>query len=102
MADRLMIRFAGGHARFIYDDRLAPVAKALGPTEVMRVSHVEPAGSISSDGMQYLPWAPATNWIADMRPVGGPILVGENHLGFATRQKALEAEQYWLRKERGL
>jgi hypothetical protein len=35
--------------------------------------------------------------VADMAPVGGPLLGT-----YVTRQDALDAEREWLRKERGL
>lgn len=84
-----------GDCEAVYSDRLAEVF-AGEETETRRVSHVEPASTIGWD---------ADGWIADMRPVRGPVL----HDGFepdlpsnvkrpfATRQAALEAEVAWLR-----
>lgn len=73
----------GETVQHVYDDRLAPIATALGVTTTRRASHVEPHG----DG-----------WAADMSPVGGPVLL----LGgrpFRTRAAALKAERAWLDAE---
>ncbi len=79
-----------GRVAFIYDDALLGVARALrGHVERRRVSHVEPY----RDG-----------WMADMSPVGGPLLLADKltRTPFATRAAALEAERGWLREHRGL
>lgn len=68
-----------GTIRFIYDDKLAEVARGLnGTIHPCRASHVEP----TDDGQ----------WEADLSPVGGPVLGP-----FALRQDALDAEVDWLR-----
>ncbi len=78
MPQEIVIAFdALGRARSVYNDDLAPVLAALGPTSVVRASHVEP----DPDG----------GWYADLTPVGGPVL-----RGFKLRQEALDAELAWL------
>lgn len=75
-----------GGVQMIYDDRLTPEFAEFNPA-TRRASHVEPFGC---------------GWIADMRPVGGPVLFDEatsNPLGraaFRTRAEALAAERAWL------
>ena len=64
-----------GSLRCIYGEELE--LKALGKLAIARGSHVEP----DSDG----------NWIADMKPVNGPILGP-----FAKHSDALIAELKWL------
>lgn len=64
-----------GTARAIYDETLD--LTALGRIEIARASHVEP----NSGG----------RWLADLRPVGGPVLGP-----FARRSEALGAEVAWL------
>lgn len=68
-----------GTIRTIYSDDLMPAIAALGPAEVTRASHVEPAAG--------------GGWTADMGPSGGPVLGP-----FATRQEALDREVAWLRE----
>lgn len=94
-----------GTIRFVYSDALA--AAFDGETiHTVRASHVEPHPCYAG-------------WLADMRPVGGPV-IGSNGQwpgtyadggtvttacllrGFATRQEALDAERVWIRKEMGL
>jgi hypothetical protein len=65
-----------GEIRFIYDDTVAEVAKEVGPLTIKRASHVEPSGE---------------QWVADMSPVGGPMLGP-----FKTRSEALADERRWL------
>lgn len=64
-----------GAARYIYDE--AVDLTALGRLTIQRGSHVEP----DEKG----------NWIADLSPVGGPML-----RPFARRSEALQAEADWL------
>ena len=66
-----------GNARCIYDE-VIPLHQ-LGRIKVRRGSHVEPIAG----GM----------WIADMKPVNGPILGP-----FKIRSQALAAERRWLEK----
>jgi hypothetical protein len=66
-----------GRIKFIYDDTLAEVAAEVGGLSIKRASHVEPALD--------------KGWMADMAPVGGPVL-GPFH----TRGAALTAEREWL------
>jgi hypothetical protein len=49
-----------GTLRFIYDDDLASMLEDVGALSIARASHVEPH--------------PEGGWIADMDPVGGPVL----------------------------
>jgi hypothetical protein len=64
-----------GAARCIYDEALD--LAALGLLSIQRGSHVEP----DKDG----------RWIADLSPVGGPVL-----RPFARRSEAIQAEAAWL------
>lgn len=75
-----------GTVRFVYSDALAAVfdGEALHTT---RASHVEPCGR---------------GWMADMAPIGGPILFASDGNAFKTRQAALDAERAYIRKELGL
>lgn len=66
---------AGGDVRCIYDEGID--LRELGALKITRASHVEP----DSDG----------NWLADMGPVGGPVMGP-----FGTRSEALAAERAWL------
>ena len=66
-----------GNARCIYDETL-PLHQ-LGRIKIRRGSHVEPI--------------PSGQWIADMNPVGGPVLGP-----FNIRSQALAAERRWLEK----
>jgi len=66
-----------GNARCIYEETI-PLSQ-LGHIKIRRGSHVEPiAGG---------------QWIADMKPVDGPILGP-----FSIRSHALAAERRWLEK----
>ncbi len=65
----------GGGVRCVYDEALD--LRELGTLKITRASHVEP----DHDG----------NWLADMGPVGGPVLGP-----FGTRSEALAAERAWL------
>jgi hypothetical protein len=93
-ADLLIVFNADGTFEAVYDDRLLDVLDALGSITVARASHVEPA--------------PAGGWLADMAPVGGPVLLPESEQGsspgrgFRTRAEALAAERAWLLRERGI
>ena len=64
-----------GAVRCIYGESID--LHCLGSPNIMRASHVEPAG----DG----------RWIADLGPVGGPKLGP-----FDSRSQALAAENCWL------
>jgi hypothetical protein len=66
---------AGGRVRGIYGEEID--LAAFGPARISRASHVEP----DSQG----------RWIADLSPVGGPVLGP-----FEKRSEALGAEVYWL------
>lgn len=65
----------GGQVRCVYDERLD--LAALGRRVIRRGSHVEP----DTHGQ----------WLADLAPVGGPVLGP-----FALRSQALAAERAWL------
>lgn len=102
MEDNLdIIIEADGEIRFIYSDDLALALGGEGDLEIRRASHVEPATSFG--------WE-ADGWLADMRPVGGPLLYASKlddgrgtKVPFRTRQEALDAERnYLLEKELGL
>ena len=67
----------GGAVRCVYAEDLN--LHALGSLTIRRASHVEP----DEDGQ----------WVADLSPVGGPVL-----RGFGRRSDALEAELDWLEK----
>jgi hypothetical protein len=66
---------AAGDVRCIYDEGID--LRELGALKITRASHVEP----DQDG----------NWLADMGPVGGPVMGP-----FGTRSEALAAERAWL------
>jgi len=66
---------ADGQVWGIYGEEIA--LDALGPPRITRASHVEP----DANG----------RWLADMAPVGGPVLGP-----FVLRSEALEAEVAWL------
>jgi hypothetical protein len=64
-----------GEARCIYSEEID--LRCLGTLTIRRASHVEPA----ADG----------RWLADLSPVGGPVLGP-----FDLRTEALSAEVSWL------
>lgn len=64
-----------GAIRCLYSEQLD--LAALGSLEIARASHVEP----DADGQ----------WLADLAPIGGPVLGP-----FAARSMALAAEVEWL------
>ena len=64
-----------GQVRGVYGEEIA--LDALGPLRIERASHVEP----DSQG----------RWLADLSPVGGPVLGP-----YEKRSEALEAEVEWL------
>lgn len=66
-----------GNAYCIYDEAMN--LASLGRMKIRRGSHVEPFGD--------------DKWIADLSPVGGPILGP-----FVLRSRALAAERRWLEK----
>ena len=84
---------ADGRISHVYSDALAELLTGEGDARTRRASHVEPADGPYRSG-----------WVADMRPVGGPVLMdmvetGSNvwhHGPFATRAAALAAELAWL------
>ncbi len=80
---RVVVR--SGRLQAVYDDRLLGVLERASSStwNIRRASHVEP----DDDG----------RWMADMAPVGGPVLGP-----YVRRSDALEAETAWLRTERGL
>ena len=102
------IKIENGHLSFVYDDALADLLDE-GVVAVCRVSHVEPHPT-------------KTGWLADMSPVGGPVLGADDAVfrlhkdcdcdecermilamaPFKTRAGALNAEREWLTKEKGL
>jgi hypothetical protein len=67
----------GGVVRCVYDESLD--LTALGQVSIARASHVEP----DAHG----------RWLADLAPVGGPLL-----RPFSRRNDALAAEVAWLRR----
>lgn len=99
MSDLEIYVHGDGEVQAIYSD---DVADLVAGSEVRRASHVEPHPS-------------KPGWLADMRPVGGPVLgdgwhrdpamlEGELAAGirdlppFPTRKAALAAEVAWLRR----
>jgi hypothetical protein len=64
-----------GRIYCVYDEAFD--LAALGAMSIARASHVEPD--------------PAGRWLADLAPVGGPVLGP-----FALRSEALVAERAWL------
>lgn len=73
----LLIINQQGHGRCIYDETLP--LQQLGKIKIRRGSHVEPIEG--------------GKWIADMKPVDGPVLGP-----FNIRSQALAAERRWLEK----
>ncbi len=71
---RLIIE-ANGQVRGIYGEEID--LAALGSPRITRASHVEPDGQ--------------GRWLADLAPVGGPVLGP-----FERRSEALDAEVAWL------
>lgn len=67
-----------GTIRCIYHDALAELIQE-GSGTLQRASHVEP----DPERLGF--------WVADLSPVGGPVLNG-----FKLRQQALDAEVEWL------
>jgi hypothetical protein len=65
----------GGTVRCIYEEAID--LHALGTPTISRASHVEPDGQ--------------GRWLADLSPVGGPVLRPFDH-----RSQALDAERQWL------
>ena len=81
---RVVIEKSGAYS-FVYSDALASLVRP--DSETTRVSHVEPH--------------PDGGWIADMRPVGGPVLL-QGDRPFRLRSEALTAEREWLSSTWGL
>jgi len=75
-----------GTIRHIYSDDYAELDLTLGTVDIKRASHVEPV-DVSFDNR----FPSESAWMADMMPVGGPV-IGP----FSTRAEALEAERAWL------
>jgi hypothetical protein len=73
---KLLIR-PDGTVRAIYDESID--LGAIGRPTIARASHVEPT--------------PEGRWLADLAPVGGPVLGP-----FDRRGQALEAEREWLER----
>lgn len=66
-----------GTAQCLYGEEIN--LAALGSLDIKRASHVEPNENQPGE------------WIADLAPVGGPLMTG-----FKSRAAALEAEATWL------
>lgn len=81
-----------GDIRFVHSDLLDGLFVECDRV-TKRASHVEPMREYGFDG---------NGWVADMRPSGGPILLGPHGQGYPTRQAALDAERDWLRAEHNL
>ncbi len=64
-----------GDVRAVYSELID--LRSLGQPVIVRASHVEPD--------------PSGHWLADLGPVGGPVLGP-----FAHRSDALDAERSWL------
>jgi len=102
------IKIVDGHVQFVYSDELADLMDE-GVVAVCRVSHVEPASTYCGgcsrpyEGMEPCtcgtPRRPVADmgWVADMKPVGGPLLGT-----YLTRAEALAGEREWLTEHRGL
>jgi hypothetical protein len=80
-----------GSATFVYDDRLARLLADM-PQRTRRASHVEPYDGSGGEAFA-AQHADGTWWVADMRPVDGPLLGP-----FPGRRQALDAEVAWLRE----
>ena len=74
--EKELVVSADGVARCIYDEVLD--LREIGKLQITRASHVEP----NADGY----------WLADMGPVGGPVLGP-----LSSRSEALNEERGWLR-----
>lgn len=73
----LVVKFSpDGQTQFIWNDKLKDLFNE-GTGAIRRASHVEPT--------------PEGRWVADLAPVGGPVLEAKD-----TRAEALEAEVAWL------
>ena len=73
---RLFIR-PDGAVQCVYDEKID--LSSVGDVDIKRASHVEPAPLDTG------------KWMADLAPVGGPLLGP-----FDTRSQALDAEATWL------
>lgn len=73
---------ADGSLQAIFSDDLVWLF-ALGHARTRRASNVEPREG--------------GGWTADMRPVGGPVLLAPGRRPFRTRAAALRAEVRWLK-----
>ena len=69
-----------GTAQCLYGEEIN--LATLGSLDIKRASHVEPNQEKPGE------------WIADLSPVGGPLLSG-----FASRAAALDAEAEWLNRK---
>lgn len=70
-----------GSMQMVYSDEGAALFEGE-PQQTRRASHVEPCGP--------------GGWVADMGPVGGPVLTGLDGKPFRTRAAALAAERIYL------
>jgi len=80
-----------GLVEHVYDDALADLFDGEGEVVTERASHVEPSSKLLA---RFTPLA-RQGWVADMSPVGGPLLL-DGGQPFATRVEALAAERKWL------
>ncbi len=82
-----------------------------GQATVRRASHVEPVSPVKrlafrairrlvTDDSRIAAWTRnwKGSWLADMALSGGPVLVGEDGKGFASRADAIAAEVDWINK----
>lgn len=111
MAEDLVFKIdPEGNIHFVHSDAAMAIVSVFAESEITRASYVEPHPREQD------------RWLADMAPVGGPVL-GEGCEGrqphkqcdcdtcervllaltpFATHDAALAAERAWLREHRGL
>jgi hypothetical protein len=85
MRETLLAVNDAGELTCVYDDSVAELAAELGDVRIRRASHVDPVAT---------PAGP--RWMADLSPVGGPVLGP-----FPLRTEALAAELAWLEEHLG-